>query len=607
MPLEAPVLDSRRFEEIFEQARLRIPRYTPEWRDWNESDPGITLLQLFAWLTEMQLYELNRVPDRSYIKFLQLLGLELRPAQPAQADLTFTPRANAPVQGVPGADARCRRAAGRRAAAHLRDREGAESRAAPAHGRPGVRQRRVHGRHGGQRRAGDDLPAARMGAAGGQRALPRASRRRTRPPPSRSSRTSGGCGCSSRPLRGPASRRTQPRPSSPRRRPCGSSGSTCPRRTPPRGGSSAPSRTRPRRSRGMATWCSRARLAVAPLTLGAVEEERYWVRGRLEAGTYPGGAEPEIDTVRPNTVPAQNLATVHDEPLGVSEGHPDRGLPAAQDAGQGRHARPARARARCGRGRALDDGWTTCSARARRTRTTRSTRIRARSRTGNGRHGQIPPAGRRALRRGVPLRRRTRRERRGGRHQRTARRPARRRGRCERARCGRRKRRAGRRGPEGAGAQRPAPSQPRRHPGRLQRAGAARRRRGEGDRDRARAPRPSGCRGAGRGDGRGGAGQRRLPAGALARADPARLPVPEPPPPGDHGAVRQAPRLPVDQRSRARRHGALRGVRLGGARGGRGNRRRAPSARPATSGRTSSRPASTASCSGSRACRRCRR
>ena len=59
MPLEA-LSDTRRFEEIFEQARLRIPRYTPEWRDWNDSDPGITLLQLFSWLTELQLYELNR-------------------------------------------------------------------------------------------------------------------------------------------------------------------------------------------------------------------------------------------------------------------------------------------------------------------------------------------------------------------------------------------------------------------------------------------------------------------------------------------------------------------------------------------------------------------
>jgi predicted phage baseplate assembly protein len=93
VPLTAPILDDRTFEDIFAEARLRIPRYNPDWTDFNESDPGITLLQLFAWLTEMMLYRLNQVPERNYIKFLQLLGLELRPAQPATAHITFTPKA----------------------------------------------------------------------------------------------------------------------------------------------------------------------------------------------------------------------------------------------------------------------------------------------------------------------------------------------------------------------------------------------------------------------------------------------------------------------------------------------------------------------------------
>ncbi len=90
MPLEAPKLDTRTFDEIYREALLRIPRYTPEWTDFNESDPGVTLLQLFSWLTEMMLYEMNQIPERNYIKFLQLLNMELRPAQPATAKLTFT-------------------------------------------------------------------------------------------------------------------------------------------------------------------------------------------------------------------------------------------------------------------------------------------------------------------------------------------------------------------------------------------------------------------------------------------------------------------------------------------------------------------------------------
>src|SRR6266508_4318994 len=98
MPIntEIPQLDRRSFEAIKQDALLRIPRYTPEWTDWNESDPGITLIELFAWLTEMMLYEMNRVPERNYLKFLQAMGLELRASQPASVYLTFNPQPGAP-------------------------------------------------------------------------------------------------------------------------------------------------------------------------------------------------------------------------------------------------------------------------------------------------------------------------------------------------------------------------------------------------------------------------------------------------------------------------------------------------------------------------------
>lgn len=94
MPLQPPKLDDRDFNSLFQEARSRIPRYLPEWTDWNPSDPGITLLQLQAWLTDTILYRLNQLPELNYIKFLQLLGVEQIPAQPARADLTFTLREN---------------------------------------------------------------------------------------------------------------------------------------------------------------------------------------------------------------------------------------------------------------------------------------------------------------------------------------------------------------------------------------------------------------------------------------------------------------------------------------------------------------------------------
>lgn len=89
MPLPAPNLDDRTFQDLVREARSLIPRYCPEWTDHNLSDPGITLIELFAWMTETLLYRLNKVPEKNYIKFMDLLGIRLAPPRPAQVDLTF--------------------------------------------------------------------------------------------------------------------------------------------------------------------------------------------------------------------------------------------------------------------------------------------------------------------------------------------------------------------------------------------------------------------------------------------------------------------------------------------------------------------------------------
>jgi len=89
MPLEPPILDSRTWEDLVREARERIPRYTPEWTNLNDSDPGITLVKLQAWLAETVLYELNRLPEAAYVKFLNLLHVEPEPARAARAELTF--------------------------------------------------------------------------------------------------------------------------------------------------------------------------------------------------------------------------------------------------------------------------------------------------------------------------------------------------------------------------------------------------------------------------------------------------------------------------------------------------------------------------------------
>ncbi|GJD23633.1 hypothetical protein RIVM261_085890 [Rivularia sp. IAM M-261] len=82
-------LDDRTFDDLVEECIMRIPRYCPEWTDHNLSDPGITLIELFAWLTDQMLLRFNKVPRKNYIAFLELLGLRLQPPAPARTDLTF--------------------------------------------------------------------------------------------------------------------------------------------------------------------------------------------------------------------------------------------------------------------------------------------------------------------------------------------------------------------------------------------------------------------------------------------------------------------------------------------------------------------------------------
>jgi hypothetical protein len=90
MPLQLPQLDDRNFDQLLDEAKRRIPSYTPEWTNFGgESDPGITLVQLFAFLADTLLYRANRIPERDRLKFLQLLGIPLRPAAAAEGIITI--------------------------------------------------------------------------------------------------------------------------------------------------------------------------------------------------------------------------------------------------------------------------------------------------------------------------------------------------------------------------------------------------------------------------------------------------------------------------------------------------------------------------------------
>ncbi|MCO5188698.1 MAG: hypothetical protein M9918_10945 [Anaerolineae bacterium] len=74
MTLPSPDLDDRTYEDLVAEAQALIPALYPQWTDHNPTDPGIILIELFAWLTEMVLYRINRIPRANYETFLRLLN-----------------------------------------------------------------------------------------------------------------------------------------------------------------------------------------------------------------------------------------------------------------------------------------------------------------------------------------------------------------------------------------------------------------------------------------------------------------------------------------------------------------------------------------------------
>jgi predicted phage baseplate assembly protein len=89
MALPVPNLDDRRFQELVNESKRLVQQRCPEWTDHNVHDPGVTLIELFAWMTDQVIYRLNRVPDKAYVKFLELLGVRLFPPTAARAPVTF--------------------------------------------------------------------------------------------------------------------------------------------------------------------------------------------------------------------------------------------------------------------------------------------------------------------------------------------------------------------------------------------------------------------------------------------------------------------------------------------------------------------------------------
>jgi hypothetical protein len=106
--MAVPVLDNRSYQDLLDDALARIPVHNPEWTNFNRSDPGVTLIELFAFLTESVIYRANQIPERNRLKFLSLLGVPRAGASSARGVITVanTRGAPEPVPLAPGFEVR---------------------------------------------------------------------------------------------------------------------------------------------------------------------------------------------------------------------------------------------------------------------------------------------------------------------------------------------------------------------------------------------------------------------------------------------------------------------------------------------------------------------
>jgi predicted phage baseplate assembly protein len=89
MPIASPNLDDRTFQQLVDDAKRLVRARCPEWTDHNVSDPGVTLIETFAYMVDQLVYRVNRIPERNYYRFLDLIGVRPFPAAPARTVVTF--------------------------------------------------------------------------------------------------------------------------------------------------------------------------------------------------------------------------------------------------------------------------------------------------------------------------------------------------------------------------------------------------------------------------------------------------------------------------------------------------------------------------------------
>nr|WP_221382019.1 putative baseplate assembly protein [Actinoplanes polyasparticus] len=382
MSADPPDLDDRTFDEIREELLRRIPRYAPEWTDWNDSDPGVTLIELFAWLTETIGYRLNRTPERSLLTFLDVLGIAPEAAAPATADLTFIVRDGETRPILVPAGARVDSSASTDDGPVVFE-TGEAVELIPLR----LRSLQVAGPSGFHVIASDEAAYGEFRPFGFT--------------PARGNALYLGFGPAEGPVGFPEQIALLVDPKPGRDTPATGvrtqwefrSSAVDPRWTPLAlydDGSRGFTRRGYLRIDGPP-----ASAAVAGI--GHEERPMHWIRCRLDAGNYPAGMEPVVELIRYNTVPAQSLTTVTAERAGISDGSTSqvirlRNRPVLPDPGSVTvDVVPANAD-----GPGPDTLWTVVRSLATSGRQDRHLELdaaRGELRFGDGRTGQVPIAG----------------------------------------------------------------------------------------------------------------------------------------------------------------------------------------------------------------------
>jgi hypothetical protein len=101
MALEQIKLDNLTWAEMVTTIRRRIPAASGgDWTLHAPVDPGVTLLELFAYLLEQRVYWLDQIPDSLVHAALSLMGETVKPATPAATVLRFSARAFEKLNGL---------------------------------------------------------------------------------------------------------------------------------------------------------------------------------------------------------------------------------------------------------------------------------------------------------------------------------------------------------------------------------------------------------------------------------------------------------------------------------------------------------------------------